>query len=69
MSTTRITRTAVPMSASSTSAPSMGSLLRDGAIATVLAAAATAAVSAIGHAAGASLALAGNRIPRPASRP
>jgi hypothetical protein len=41
----------------------VGSLLRVGALATVLAAAATAAVAAIGHAAGASLAVAGKPIP------
>ncbi|MEV8378482.1 DUF6069 family protein [Kribbella sp. NPDC056861] len=64
--TTFTTRTAAAATSTTASGvPSAGSLLLVGAVATVLAAAATAAVSAIGHAAGASLALAGEPIPPP----
>ncbi|MBC3189939.1 hypothetical protein H7X46_02535 [Pseudonocardia sp. C8] len=59
MSTTHIT--AAP--ARTIAAPSAGSLLRDGALATVVAAAATAVVAAAGQAAGISLAIAGTPIP------
>lgn len=58
------TRTTAPITTKTTSTTaSAGSLLRDGAIATVLAAAATAAVAAIGHAAGVNLAVGGKPIP------
>ena len=48
-----------------TAAPSAGSLLRDGALATVLAAAATTAVAAAAQAVGISLAISGAAIPAP----
>ncbi|MDX6281537.1 MAG: hypothetical protein QOH03_2608 [Kribbellaceae bacterium] len=55
--------TANPTPTAATAVPAAGSLLRVGVVATVLAAAATAAVAAIGHAAGVSLAVAGKPIP------
>jgi hypothetical protein len=51
------------LTTTTTVAPSVGRLLRDGAIATVLAAVATAAVAAAGQAAGLSLDVAGAPIP------
>lgn len=51
--------------ATTTVAPSVGSLLRGGALATVVAAAATAAVATAGQAVGISLAVGGAAIPPP----
>jgi hypothetical protein len=55
----------VTTAAPTASVPGVGSLLRDGAAATVLAAVATAAVAAAGHAVGISLDIAGAPIPVP----
>ncbi|OZM82127.1 DUF6069 family protein [Pseudonocardia sp. MH-G8] len=58
-----VTCTAAP--AATTAAPSIGSLLRGGSVATVVAAAATVAVAAVGQAVGISLAISGAPIPVP----
>jgi len=55
--------TTAPVTATTTAQSSAGSLLRDGAVATVLAAVATAAVATAGQAVGIGGAISGNAIP------